>query len=174
VTANSVRSPSASVETLPVCVDVDGTLIATDLVRIRTVWRAPGRRGNIDQPAVLFPRELASEVGGLNVGNHCTMNYELWVSSFWRAQDSSTPYPVRDVQGPRPVEDRTGLGNDSITHRDSCKPRLGGTPPPQVFATRLSPNCTRTSVTIGARRAGWHAWGFPSASYVLCETCTAA
>jgi glycosyltransferase involved in cell wall biosynthesis len=49
-----------------------------DLVRIRTVWRAPGHRGNIDQPAVLFPRELALNVGGVNVANHWTMDYELW------------------------------------------------------------------------------------------------
>jgi glycosyltransferase involved in cell wall biosynthesis len=49
-----------------------------DLVRIRTVWRAPGNRGNIDQPAVLFPRELALQVGGVNVNNHWTMDYELW------------------------------------------------------------------------------------------------
>jgi hypothetical protein len=49
-----------------------------DLVRIRTVWRAPGNRGNIDQPAVIFPRELALQVGGVNVKNHQTMDYELW------------------------------------------------------------------------------------------------
>jgi glycosyltransferase involved in cell wall biosynthesis len=49
-----------------------------DLVRIRTVWRAPGNRGNIDQPAVIFPRELALQVGGVNVKNHRTMDYELW------------------------------------------------------------------------------------------------
>lgn len=49
-----------------------------DLVRIRTVWRAPERRGHIVQPEVLFPRELASAVGGLDVGNHRTMDFELW------------------------------------------------------------------------------------------------
>jgi GT2 family glycosyltransferase len=49
-----------------------------DLVRIRTIWRAPGNRGNIDQPAVIFPRELALQVGGVNVKNHRTMDYELW------------------------------------------------------------------------------------------------
>jgi len=49
-----------------------------DLLRISRVWRAPGNRGNIDQPAVLFPRELALQVGGVNVNNHWTMDYELW------------------------------------------------------------------------------------------------
>jgi GT2 family glycosyltransferase len=53
-----------------------------DLVRIRTVWRAPENRGNIDQPAVLFPRELALQVGGVNVNNHRTMDYELWGKFF--------------------------------------------------------------------------------------------
>ena len=36
-----------------------------DLVRVRTVWRAPGHRGDLDQPAVLFPRELALNIGGI-------------------------------------------------------------------------------------------------------------
>jgi len=46
-----------------------------DLVRIRTVWRSGG---HIVQPEVLFPRELALAVGGLNPNNHRTMDYELW------------------------------------------------------------------------------------------------
>src|SRR5262245_26344095 len=37
-----------------------------DLVRIDKVWR---RGGSIDQPAVLFPLELAVCVGGLNEKN---------------------------------------------------------------------------------------------------------
>jgi glycosyltransferase involved in cell wall biosynthesis len=49
-----------------------------DLLRIRTVWRAPGQRGHLVQPEVLFPRQLALEVGGLNRDNHRTMDYELW------------------------------------------------------------------------------------------------
>jgi len=48
-----------------------------DLVRVRTVWRAP-QRGHIVQPEVLFPRDLALSVGGLDVHNHRTMDYELW------------------------------------------------------------------------------------------------
>ena len=46
-----------------------------DLVRIREVWRSGG---HIVQPEVLFPRELALSVGGLNSRNHLTMDYEFW------------------------------------------------------------------------------------------------
>ena len=46
-----------------------------DLVRIGRVWRSGGQ---IVQPEVLFPRELALSVGGLNPNNHLTMDYELW------------------------------------------------------------------------------------------------
>jgi glycosyltransferase involved in cell wall biosynthesis len=49
-----------------------------DLVRIREVWRSDPQRGHIVQPEVLFPRELALSVGGLNRDNHRTMDYELW------------------------------------------------------------------------------------------------
>src|SRR5262249_55409307 len=45
-----------------------------DLVRISSVWR----QGCIDQPAVLFPLRLARQVGGLNEGNHLSMDFELW------------------------------------------------------------------------------------------------
>ena len=48
-----------------------------DLVRVATVWRA-NARGHIVQPEVLFPRQLALDVGGLDVDNHRTMDYELW------------------------------------------------------------------------------------------------
>jgi glycosyltransferase involved in cell wall biosynthesis len=46
-----------------------------DLVRVETVWNA---QGHIVQPEVLFPRELAISVGGVNPHNHFTMDYELW------------------------------------------------------------------------------------------------
>jgi glycosyltransferase involved in cell wall biosynthesis len=46
-----------------------------DLLRIASVWRAGGC---IDQPAVLFPRELLIRVGGFNENNHYAMDYELW------------------------------------------------------------------------------------------------
>src|SRR5262245_19987450 len=48
-----------------------------DLVRVRTVWRG-SPRGHIAQPEVLFPRALALAVGGVDVNNHRTMDYELW------------------------------------------------------------------------------------------------
>jgi glycosyltransferase involved in cell wall biosynthesis len=68
--------------------DAAGTVVAThrgrvhsleDLLRIRTVWRSGG---SIDQPAVLFPLPLALTVGGLDVDNHRTMDYELWGKFF--------------------------------------------------------------------------------------------
>jgi glycosyltransferase involved in cell wall biosynthesis len=46
-----------------------------DLVRVKTVWRSGG---HIDQPAVLFPLDLALRVGGVNAANYYTMDYELW------------------------------------------------------------------------------------------------
>ncbi len=46
-----------------------------DLARIRSVWRSGGQ---IVQPEVLFPRQLFIDVGGLDPGNHRTMDYELW------------------------------------------------------------------------------------------------
>jgi glycosyltransferase involved in cell wall biosynthesis len=49
-----------------------------DLVSIRTVWRCGKQRGHIVQPEVLFPRQLALDVGALDVRNHRTMDYELW------------------------------------------------------------------------------------------------
>jgi glycosyltransferase involved in cell wall biosynthesis len=49
-----------------------------DLVRIREIWRQEHDAGYIDQPAVLFPRGLALEVGALDPDNHRTMDYELW------------------------------------------------------------------------------------------------
>ncbi|MEO8256943.1 MAG: glycosyltransferase family 2 protein [Acidobacteriota bacterium] len=49
-----------------------------DLVRVRTVWRWREQRGHIVQPEVLFPRQLALDVGGLDAANHRTMDYELW------------------------------------------------------------------------------------------------
>jgi len=49
-----------------------------DLVRVGAVWRASGQRGHIVQPEVIFPRQFALDVGALNVGNHRTMDFELW------------------------------------------------------------------------------------------------
>jgi len=67
-----------------VYIDQDGSLLFVhrgrvtsfeDLVRVRTVWHSGGC---IDQPAVLFPLQLAWDVGGLSETNHLTMDYELW------------------------------------------------------------------------------------------------
>lgn len=49
-----------------------------DLVRVKTIWRSEAYRSHIDQPATIFPRHLFLNVGGLNVNNHYTMDYELW------------------------------------------------------------------------------------------------
>jgi glycosyltransferase involved in cell wall biosynthesis len=49
-----------------------------DLVSVRTVWRDRQQRGHIVQPELLFPRQLAIDVGGLDTANHRTMDYELW------------------------------------------------------------------------------------------------
>jgi glycosyltransferase involved in cell wall biosynthesis len=46
-----------------------------DLLRVPRVWR---KGGNIVQPEVLFPRDLALQVGGVSTNNHYTMDYELW------------------------------------------------------------------------------------------------
>jgi glycosyltransferase involved in cell wall biosynthesis len=65
-----------------------------ELVRIRSVWRSGG---GIDQPAVLFPLELALRVGGLKEGNHNTMDYELWGEFFLagaRVQYTGRPFGV--------------------------------------------------------------------------------
>jgi glycosyltransferase involved in cell wall biosynthesis len=46
-----------------------------DLVHVREIWRSGGQ---IVQPEVLFPLELARSVGDLNPNNHFTMDYEFW------------------------------------------------------------------------------------------------
>jgi glycosyltransferase involved in cell wall biosynthesis len=50
-----------------------------ELLQIRTIWH---HGGAIDQPAVLFPRDLALSVGGLDPDNHISMDYELWGKFF--------------------------------------------------------------------------------------------
>lgn len=69
-----------------ICVSIDklGTVLShhcgrvqslEDLLQIDRVWRAGG---HIIQPEVIFPRQLALAVGGLNTENHYTMDYEFW------------------------------------------------------------------------------------------------
>jgi len=69
-------------------VDEDGNILFShhgrvhslkDLVNVKTVWRSGGR---IVQPEVLFPLQLALNVGLLNPNNHSTMDYELWGKFF--------------------------------------------------------------------------------------------
>ena len=50
-----------------------------ELLRVPQIWRQ-GR--NIVQPEVMFSRALALEVGGLDVENHYSMDYELWGKFF--------------------------------------------------------------------------------------------
>ncbi len=98
-----------------------------DLVRVRTVWRAREQRGHIVQPEVLFPRQLALEVGGLDAENHRSMDYELW-GKFLLAGAALQyhAHPFRDVQNSRRSEDRTGLGADTVAHQDRCETRGPG------------------------------------------------
>ena len=46
-----------------------------DLVRVSSIWRSGGQ---IVQPEVLFPRDMALSVGGLDDANHFTMDYSFW------------------------------------------------------------------------------------------------
>jgi hypothetical protein len=68
------------------CINIDGTgrvlfrhrgrvHCLEDLLRIRSVW---SRGGYICQQEVLFPLQLALQVGGLSETNHYSMDYELW------------------------------------------------------------------------------------------------
>jgi glycosyltransferase involved in cell wall biosynthesis len=65
-------------------IDAQGAFLSThqgrvhsleDLVRVKKIWRAGG---HIVQPEVLFPRQMALAVGGLDPENHRSMDYELW------------------------------------------------------------------------------------------------
>lgn len=46
-----------------------------DLVRVGAIWRGGGQ---IVQPEILFPRDMALSIGGLDNANHFTMDYDLW------------------------------------------------------------------------------------------------
>jgi hypothetical protein len=50
-----------------------------DLIDIKNIWRA---KGCIVQPEVLFPRELALAVGGVDRRRYYGMDYELWGKFF--------------------------------------------------------------------------------------------
>jgi len=53
--------------------------VLEELVSVASVWRSGG---HIVQPQVLYPRDLAIAVGGLDINNHRTMDYELWGKFF--------------------------------------------------------------------------------------------
>jgi len=80
-----------------------------DLLRIRAVWRNQVERGHIVQPEVLFPRQLALDVGGVDVRNHQSMDYELW-GKFLLAgaafQYTGVPFGMFRLHG----DQKTGLG----------------------------------------------------------------
>jgi hypothetical protein len=97
--------PAANTVYIGDCVNIDsaGNVLSThrgrvnsfeELVRVPTVWRTGG---SIDQPAVLFPLDLALHVGGLNEANHHTMDYELWGKFFQaggKVQYTKIPFGV--------------------------------------------------------------------------------
>ena len=65
-------------------------------------------RGHIVQPEVLFPRELALSVGGLNPDNHFTMDYELWGKLFLagsRFQYTDIPFGIFRKHGNQKTHD---------------------------------------------------------------------
>jgi glycosyltransferase involved in cell wall biosynthesis len=77
-----------------------------DLLHIRKVWRAGGY---LVQPEVLFPRELALAVGGLNIDNHRTMDYELWGKLFLAGasfQYTDIPFAMFRVHADQKTRDR--------------------------------------------------------------------
>src|SRR5262249_11063901 len=78
-----------------------------DLLRVGTVWRSSG---NIVQPEVLFPLDMALDVGGLNTGNHFTMDYELWGKLFLAgAKFQYTGIPFGIARGHPDQKTRQGL-----------------------------------------------------------------
>jgi hypothetical protein len=65
-----------------------------ELVSVASVWRSGG---HIVQPQVLFPRDLAIAVGGLDINNHRTMDYDLGAKFSLPARRSAIPTSLRDV-----------------------------------------------------------------------------
>lgn len=110
-----------------------------DLVDIRNVWRAQPR-GHIVQPEVLFPRELALSVGGLNVGNHWTMDYELWgrlLLGGARIHYTGIPFGIFRVHGSQ----KTGQGWTTTKSLVAVAEQLVGLArhlPPEEQATLLA------------------------------------
>jgi glycosyltransferase involved in cell wall biosynthesis len=76
-----------------------------DLLSISTVWRS---KGNIVQPEVLFPLDLALGVGGLDPANHFTMDYELWGKFFLagaKFQYTGIPFAIARMHPEQKTQD---------------------------------------------------------------------
>ena len=85
-----------------------------DLLRIKTIWRSCG---NIVQPEVLFPLELALKVGGLNADKHFTMDYELWGKLFLagaRFQYTGIPFGMFRLQPEQKTHQRLHVTRELI------------------------------------------------------------
>lgn len=77
-----------------------------DLLRVPQIWRQ-GR--NIIQPEVMFPRALALQVGGLDVANHYSMDYELWGKFFIagaRFRNTEIPFGMLRLHADQKTQNR--------------------------------------------------------------------
>ena len=112
---------------------------------------ASGERGHIVQPEVLFPRQLALDVGGLDVRNHHTMDLRVvgQVPAGRRGVSATRTSPSRcsGMHG----EQKTGQGwaHDAVAGRDGGETRDQAQHLPETDARDRRPNCTPTSATTG-------------------------
>lgn len=85
-----------------------------DLLRVREVWRQ-GR--NITQAEVLFPRQMALDVGALDVSNHYSMDYELWGKLFLAGaefRNTGIPFGMFRKQPDQKTRDRIETTNSMV------------------------------------------------------------
>lgn len=85
-----------------------------DLLRVRDVWRQ-GR--NITQAEVLFPRQMFLDVGGLDVSNHLSMDYELWGKFFLAGaefRNTGVPFGMFRQQPDQKTRDRIATTNSMV------------------------------------------------------------
>ena len=127
-----------------------------DLVRIRAIWRGEPR-GYIVQPEVLFPRQLAQDVGGVDVRNHRTMDYDLWgrlLLSGATLQYHANSF--RDLQATYRSEDPPDLDPDAGPHRHCRDTSRPGTPPAGTYSRGLHrrPLCLPSRVLARDRPSG--------------------
>lgn len=86
-----------------------------DLLRVREVWRK-GRR-NITQAEVLFPRQMFLDLGGLDVSNHYSMDYELWGRFFLAGaefRNTGIPFGMFRKQPDQKTRDRIETTNSMV------------------------------------------------------------